>query len=165
MRAGDSHNLGATVSEGNDTRITTSSGKCHPVDGNRFPFVSGHRQRMQEANTTMAVSFDTLTDITGANMALNSFQSVMDEKCTSKDIGGFAGTPMSSLDGGVVGGEDGGDAGCRHTDLQATPKFPINAYIFRATIRQGADTHVVIKDFMFPIWIFNIIVSRIIKVN
>ena len=43
--------------------------------------------------------------------------------------------------------------------------FSINAEIFLATIRQVSDTLVVVKDFITPIWIFEIIVPPIIRVN
>ena len=54
---------------------------------------------------------------------------------------------MSSLDGGMVGGDDGSYEGSGHTDLQTT-QFTINAEIFLATILQSAHAHVVVKTFM-----------------
>ena len=129
------HHSGAAVSESDNTGITTSSGNGHTVDGNRFPFMCGHRQRMQKANASMAISFDALTSITSADMAFDGLHGVGDEKFATKDISGFVGTPMSSLDGGMVGGDDSRDAVCGHTNLQTTPKLALNSDIFRETIR------------------------------
>ena len=43
------HYFGAAVGEGDDTRITKSSGKDHPADGNGLPFVICGRARATDA--------------------------------------------------------------------------------------------------------------------
>ena len=54
----------------------------------------------------------------------------------AKDFSSFAGTQMSSLDCGMVGGNDSSEAGCGNT-TQTTPKFTADAEIFRRPSGNG----------------------------